>query len=57
MVTEEDSIVVGKARKGWAGVEAGAGNRELTLLIKSKEQREKRVRLLTPKAHLHLCTS
>lgn len=31
----------------------GAGNRELTLLIKSKEQREKRVRLLTPKAHLH----
>lgn len=53
MVTEEDSIVVGKARKGWAGMEAGAGSRELTLLTKSKEQREKRVRLLTPKAHLH----
>lgn len=53
MVAEEDSIVVGKARKEWAGMEAGAGSPELTLLIISKEQRENRVRLLTPKAHLH----
>lgn len=53
MVAEEDSVMVGKTRKRWAGLEAGAGSRELTLLIKSKEQREKRVRLLTPKAHLH----